>query len=339
MLLVSLTLSILLAQGFPPGAVELLRSGKAPEALEVVREAVAQTPEDDALRRDAVELAFACKRWKDALAWTEGRPAFRAKRAEAAFFAGRYAEAIELLDESQAGEAFLLLDALEALGQLARHDQVLERLRVRLGENHVQVAAALGRVALRNRDYPKATACFARALEQDPWLLEAIFGHGRALVLSGQRDAGRAELTRHRRLVPLFDQLDFAERGVELDASHGPNHARVGDVERQIGRSARAKAAYERGLERTAGNDRTPIVLRLARLLIEDEQDTPQAVELLRAELVSRFDPRVGVRLGDILRDADDLEGARAAYADVLRRRPKDDAVRQRLEQLERMGR
>lgn len=329
--LVLLFLSAFASVELPPKAIALLRSGDGPQAFEIVREAVDEAPEDHALRADAVELGFALKRWKVVLAWTRGDERLARQHARATFFAGRFEEALALLSEADDLEAFMILDSLEALGRFPEHDATLTRLAKRFGRDHVHVASVEGRVALRKRDWSRAIERFRAALELDPWHSEAIFGLGRALVFSGEREAGRQELERHRRLLPLFDELEFARRGVELDPSHGPNHARVGDVERRLGRIESAQAHYRSALDRTRGAERTPIVLRLARSLVEDKADVAAARELLAEETAERFDARLLVRLGDLARDAKDLVAARRAYERVLERRPEDRAVLERL--------
>ncbi|MEX1023878.1 MAG: tetratricopeptide repeat protein [Planctomycetota bacterium] len=313
----------------------LLAGSSSAQALDEVRAALVVRPDDVELRRTALRLAFAHKRWSDVLAWTDGRSRFRGERARALFFLARYREALELLDAADDEEAFLVLDALEALGELERHDRVLAEVRARLGAADARVAAAEGRVALREGRFQEACERFGSALASDPWCLAAHFGLGRARLGAGDVPGARVALEEHRRLVPLFDELDFAQRGVELDPAHGPNHAKVGDVERAIGRLPLAHAAYLRALEHSTGAERVPVVLRLARFLEEDVGDSDAAVGLLGAELQADFEPRLAVRRGDVLARAERLEEALAAYRAVLRQRPDDAAVLRRIAELE----
>lgn len=336
-MILSLLLTWTLAlQSSSSSALELLRAGRAPEALELLSSKLQADEENADLRREAIELAFGLKRWNDVLAWTAGRPELKRERARALFFAGRYEAALELLDQADQRQVFLALDALEALGRLKEHDDLLARTSAKIGVEDPRVATAEGRVALRKRLYAHAIECFERARAREPWRLDALFGLGRARLLSGEREAGLQLLNEHRRLVPLFDQLDFAERGVELDPTHGPNHARVGDLERTIGRLGRAELAYRRALGFAQGADRTPIVLRLARFLTDERSNAKQAIELLVAETRSGFDPRLLVRLGDRYAADGDRVQALATYRRVLAQRPNDAAVLRRVEELAR---
>ena len=154
----------------------------------------------------------------------------------------------------------------------------------------------------------------------------------RALISAGERDEGLAVLERHRTLVPLFDQLDFAERSVDLAPLHAPNHAAVGDAQRALGRLDEAQAAYARAIELARGEELVPIALRQARLLAEDRSNVDGAVSALESAAVRFPDARLFVRSGDLLMTAGRPIDAVQRYLKARELRPQDAQIAQRIE-------
>ena len=330
-------------------------AGYRREAIELLESLVAERPEDAELRLQLVRSELAVHRYAAALEHAAPVAArARAERARALFHLTRYEQALELLDPGAGVESLMVVDALEALGRFEQADAAVDAAAAALGGEHPEVLLAIARRHERNERMDAAVEAYRAVLAVEPLERAALFGLGQALVRTGAVDEGRAVLERHRRVMPLLDRLDDAQRSVDLAPHHGPNHAALGDVERALGRIDRAEAAYRAALERSGsapigtaqggspptGDPQTvPIVLRLARLLREDRSNLEAAVGLL-AEYAARAeharDPRLSVRAGDYLMEADRALEALQHYHRAERMRPGDPAVRERVERARR---
>ncbi len=252
---------------------------------------------------------------------------------------GRFAEAVPLLDPSDGELCLRRIDALEALGRFDEAAELLDDLARALGAEHAEVLALRGHERARAGDDEGAVRAFRRALAADPVHGAATFGLGRALLRLDRADEALAVLERHRALVPLLDQLEFARQSLDLDPLHGPNHALVGDARRALGRLAAAPALlaqaerdYERACELAAADELVPIALRLARLRAEDLGDVDRAVAALDAAAARADDVRLAVRAGDVLLDAGRAAEAARRYETALAARPGDPQIVARLE-------
>jgi tetratricopeptide (TPR) repeat protein len=251
-------------------------------------------------------------------------------RARALYVLGRYDEALVLLRRDDPGQVLLLVDSLSALGRVDEARDALDAAGTLLGEQHARVLALRGRELAARGRHGEAVPLFRRALEQDPLDREALFGLGTSLVRSGEREAGLAALERHRELLPLLDERDFALQGLALDPGHADNLAVLGDIERRLGLVDGAEQRYRAALARAHSDNATPIALRLARLLAEERGDIDAAVALLDELGAHVPDVRLPVRAGDLLGEAGRWDEAVERYEQALALRPEDAQVRAR---------
>lgn len=319
---------------------QLWERGERPAAVELLAASLAETPDDRALRTRLLDWELAIHRYAAALADAEplgddGRP----YRAVALFQLGRYAEALPLFDTTRPLECRMHLDALAALGRTEELELALAASAQVLGDEDPQRLVLRGQLHQRGARYAEAASDFRAALDLDPLDLAALFGLGRCRLALGERDAALVLLERHRALVPILDRYDFALKSLDLGPLHAPNYAQLGDVERELGRTERALAAYARAGELAGPEHATPIALRHARCLTEDLGDLKAALEVLEATARRVPDARLHVRAGDLLRDAARTDEAAAAYRRALALRPTDRVVLERLASLEEGGR
>jgi len=314
-----------------PSAADLWARGQRGEAIDSLRQNLGAEPADEARAR-LVVWQIAVHRYQAALADAQacGAPC-DALRGEALYHLGEYARAVELLSEREPLQALWKVDALEALSRFAESDAALQRARELVGADDPRVLGAEGRRLAREGHFGQAAEAFRAAVQHDPCDGEALFGLGRALVQSGQREAGLAVLARHRALAPKLDAWDAARRGLDLAPAHAPNWTALGDAERALGRFDRAESAYRRGAELGAGEALVANTLRWARLLADDRGDAQAAVDLLTRTSRLVVDVRLFVRAGDVLMGARRAGEAVAAYQQALALRPSDGEIVQRV--------
>jgi len=253
-------------------------------------------------------------------------------RAEALYRLGDYAQAVTLLSGTDPDQVLMKIDALEALGRFGESDTVLAAAQKVVSAEDPRFQACDGRRLARLGQQAAAIVAFRRAVAKDPLYAEALFGLGRALVANGERDAGLKVLQRHRELMPLLDQLDFAERAVDLAPAHAPNWSAVADAQRALGRIDLAQAAYERAGVLATSEQVVPNALRFARLLSDDRKDAKAAITMLERVHERVKDARLLVRAGDIARNEGQNELAIALYERALIEKPKDAEIQKRLD-------
>lgn len=332
-----LLILIALALGPAQDAEALWRAGRRVEALAALEEEIRARPEDLALRQRLAERLLAVQRFSAALTHARALgPAGAGLRGEALYFLGRYDQALGELLEDDPRQLLLRAEALHKLGRSAEHAAAIEQAARALGEDDFRIQLLRARHAADSESWARAEQLYAAALAHEPFCAEAHFGRGRALLRLERGEEARAVLARHRALLPLLDQLEFAERGLALAPLHAPNEAALGDAWRALAahdRSAlaRARAAYERATALAAPEELVPIALRHARLLAEELRDAEAALELLASAAQRRADPRLEVRRGDLLVQLGRPSAARAAYERALELAPGDAQIRQRL--------
>lgn len=325
-----LALGALLA---PQDPAALWIDGHREEAIAALTAAVDKAPADRELRGRLVTWELQVHRYRAALDHMQPMAgSARALRGEALYHLGEYARAVELLSDDDPAQVLMRIDAFEALERFAESDASLVRARATLGAQDPRVLSCEGRRLAREARFDEAAAAFRAALAQDPLDGEALFGLGRALVQGGKRDEGLAVLEKHRRLTPLLDQLDFAQRGLDLAPAHAPNHTALGDAERALGRLDRAEAAYRAAARFATPEELVPNTLRHARLLSDDRGNAQAAIDLLVKTAEHAPDARLFVRAGDLMRDAQRESEAIAMYAKALALRPKDSEVQKRID-------
>lgn len=327
-------LALFLALQISPQAARLLGEGRTQEAVRVMEAELDLYPRRVELRRSLVECQLSLRAYAGALRRAPRGAGCDDLRARALVALGRYEEALEVLDPDDGRDVLLIGDALEALGRLDEAERALERASAVLGEDHERVLVWRGRTLARRGRPDEARVCFERALARDPIDPTALFGLGRALVALGRQEEGLAVLQRHRELLPLLDRLEFRLAGIALDPGHAPNHAALGDVERELGRTERADEAYRNAIRLARPEQLTPIALRRARLFAEDRNDLQGALAVLRAAQARVSDVRLFVREGDLCEQEGDLDGARAAWSRAAALEPRDPALKERLQRV-----
>lgn len=312
---------------------ELWRAGRREEALEAWWREQERAPGDRARLLRIVEAELAVHRYAAALEHARGLGAEgAAARGTALYRLGRPTEALVELGRGSAAELAMRVDALEMLQRFEEADRDLAELARRTEGKSASVEAMLGRSAVRREERAAGERHFRRALELDPVEPGALHGLG-MLLRSGERKAeGMALLQRHREVTPLLDQLEFAQRGVDLGPTHAANHAAVGDAQRALGRIDAALEAYRTADRLASGDALVPVALRHARLLAEDRKDVASAVRVLESGFERCGNAKLLVRAGDLLADAGERAGARERWTRALALRPQDAEIQARLE-------
>jgi predicted Zn-dependent protease len=330
---IGLTASLIVpvaAQSGDPAS--LWEAGRRAEALDAWAAELAQHPDDAALRLALAGHQMEVSRFAAALETAaQLGPEADSLRGRALHQLYRYEEALQYLRADDAFEGLLRVDALLALDRPDAADAELAALAAVRGENDQQLLSLRGRRLLDQGRFADAVPVFRSALAQDALDRQALFGLGQALLRSGQQQEGQAVLQKHRELLPLLDQRDFALQGLNLDPLHADGHAALGDVERQLGLLDSAEQRYRRALALAEGPALVPIALRFARLLAEDRQDPDTAVALLDQVALRVTDPRLSVRAGDVLLETGRAREAQARFEKALERWPDDAAIRARL--------
>lgn len=331
--MIALACILLSAQAATVDADALWSTGRRLESIATMTRSLAARPSDDGLRRKLAEREMTVHRYASALGHLQPLGAqAREPRARALFLLGEFERASELFDPEAEAELLPLIESLTRLGRQAEADALLPTAARAFGENDPRVMVLEGRRLARAGDLAGAALLFERVVEDDPWNAEALFGLGNALVRAGERERGLATLARHRALLPLLDERDFAARGLDMAPTHAPNHAQLGDAERALGRLEQAQAAYRRAMELATADQLSPIALRYARFLSEDRRDLEAALSLLREAARAAPDARLFVRLGDVLVEAGRPAEAIGAYESGLQWRPGDAAIRERID-------
>ncbi len=314
-------------------ARELWSNGERGEAVKVLEAALAAAPGEEALRRQLSEALMALHRYAAALECAKGLGREGAAlRGAALFKLGRHAEALEELPREDEASLRLRIDAAEALGRFGESDSALEEWLARVGAEHADAARLRGLRAAREGRHEEAAAQFELALKRDPCDAAALFGLGQALKRLGRTQRALEVLAEHRRITPLLDQLDFAERAVDLDPRHGSNWAAVGDAQRALGRVELARAAYGRAAQLATEDEVVAIALRHARLEAEEARDVAAALAVLEAAGARKSDARLWVRAGDLVLERGERERARGYFERALALRPDDAQIVKRLE-------
>ncbi len=316
-----------------PEPDSLWEAGRRAEAHDALARQLEATPQDAALRAQLAQRQLSVQRYAAALETLAPLgPDVDPARGTALYFLARYEEALPKLRADDPQQIVMRLESLLALGRESEAEPDLRAASELLGAQDARVLGYRARSLAHQGQAAQAIPLFRAVLEADPWNAAALFGLGRALIAVGEREEGLAVLEHHRALVPLLDQLDFAQRNLDLAPLHAPNLALLGDAERALGRLERAQAAYERALALATGEDLVPIALRYARLLAEDRDQLDQAVSALEAAALRQPDARLYVRAGDLLRAAGRWTEGLQRYHKAREQRPDDAAIAQRIQ-------
>lgn len=247
-----LALAALLATSPPVPAVDpvgeaatALSHGRAVQAREMIRAAVASGASGAAVDRLLADLAFAERRWPEASV--------------------RYAALMQAGDRSghvltQAGIAALEQDDQAAAIRLL--DQAAA-----LSDASWRTLNARGVAADRAQDWSAADAAYARGLRLNPASPELLNNLGWSLLLRGQWSNAKRHLARAAALAPansrIAANLDLAasalladlpvRRAGESGASFAARLNDAGALALRAGHVAKARAAFARALE---ANDR-----------------------------------------------------------------------------------
>ncbi len=317
----------------PAAATAAWAEGRRIEAVDLLAHALEQRPDDAEAHEQLVLWEIAVHRYASAWSRLGGLgPKFDATRGQVLYLLGRYEDALAFLDGADPAHTLARHDALTALGREAEARAALEQAAVVLGEEDARIQTLRGIASAARGDHASALAHLGRALALDPLAQEARFALGRSLLAQGKREEGLAVLAEHRRRVPLVDALEFAQRGLDLAPRHAPNLAELGDCERELGLTERAKASYERALELARAEEVPPIALRLARLLFEDEGRTGEALAVLERSFERSSDARLLVRAGDYLSETGRPADAVRHLERALELDPGSAAIRERLD-------
>lgn len=329
------------AASAPATPVELWNAGRRADAIARLEAGLATSRDAAADRVQLARWELELTRYDAALKHLDGLgPQWDKLRGELYYRSHRYEPALRRLDPADAEHALWIVDALEALERFDEADAALDRATALRGAGDARVQSQRGRAFARDGRWKEALPCFETAHKADPIDAEALFGLGQALVRSGDEKRGLELLEQHQRLLPLLDRLQFAQQSLALEPLSAPNHAAIGDVERELARTdtsrrERAAAAYERALELALPAQVVPIALRAARCYDEDFRDVDRAVALLVTCEARVPDARLPVRAGDLLAKAARRDDALAAYRRGLALRPNDAQIQARIAKLD----
>jgi tetratricopeptide (TPR) repeat protein len=315
-------------------AETLWGTGRRSEALEQMASELERRPQDATLRRLLAERQMEVQRFAAALETAAPLgPELDGLRGQALYLLARYDEALQHLQPGDPLQSLMIVDSLMALGRGAEAEVALTDASRVLGADHPRVLTLRARGLAEAGRHAEAVPVFRQALAADGLDREALFGLGRALVRSGQREEGLAVLERHRQIVPLLDQRDFAIQSLALEPLHADSHAALGDVERELGLLDSAEQRYLRAAELAAADGLVPIALRHARLLAEDRDDLHQALARLDEADRRAPDARLRVRAGDLLAGSGSWAEALARYERALLLRPDEPQIQRRIEE------
>lgn len=328
-----LLIALLLCMPSWQDASALWAAGDRRGALSAAESALAERPDDAALRLTYGTWLLELQRPAaalEALAPMDARA--DSLRGSSLYLLARYEEALPLLDPADPLQTLMIVDSLLALARTDEVDAALARATEALGVHNPRVLALRGRMLAAQGRHADAVPLFRDALAGDPLDRQALFGLGQSLVRSGARDEGLAVLMRHREVLPLLDARDFALQALALDPSHAPHHAQLGDIARSLGLVDAAIARYEQAASLAAPDELAPIVLRHARLLVEDADALDDALDRLASAAARVQDVRLPVRAGDLLVAAGRPGEALEHYRLALTWRPDDARIKTRIE-------
>lgn len=318
--------------------IALLEAGRQRDAADVMARMLEEQPENDGLRSDLVQVEMRIGRYAAALAHCEKLGAhFDPTRGKALYLLGRYEEALEFLKSDSRESILFRHESLWVLARFEEAAKALEQAAKLLGVDHVEVRVRRGQAFAQDEEFEKAASEFRYALERDPLSAAALYGLGRALIVQDKLAEGMALLEQHRVLTPLLDAVDFARMNLELDLSHAPNHAALGDALRALIELnpqliEEARGAYATAAQLAEGLAVVPIALRHARFLEEHLKDPAQAVAVLEAAYTRRSSARLLVRAGDIWMRASRAREALSQYQRAQALRPQDGAITSRIQ-------
>jgi tetratricopeptide (TPR) repeat protein len=257
-------------------------------------------------------------------------------RGRALYFLTRYEESLLHLRVEHPEEILMRVEALRALGRLSEQDKLLPKLRETFGINSPQVLIVEARSFQRNKQYAEAVEKYASVRKHDPLHAEALFGQGQCLLRLKQRDQAMVYLEAHRRMLPLLDKLDFAQRGVGIAPRSASNHAALAQAWQaliQMDPSVQEKAAqaFERAAQLASVENCAPIALRHGRFHLEVRKDVDAATRVLTAAYAKCKDVRLLVRNADYHEAAGQFEQALQALGTAAKLRPGDMAIQQRI--------
>ncbi|MDG2148946.1 MAG: tetratricopeptide repeat protein [Planctomycetota bacterium] len=318
-------------------AAALWSSGNREESIARLTKALADDPEDIALREQLARQQLVVHRYAAALETTQAAgQALQHITAEALFYLDRFEEALPLLDSSDPTQALARVTAFEVLGYSDEATAALDEMVDLAGVDLLGMSLARGRLHAAAGRHEDAAFAYQSVLDKQPNDPGALFGLGQAWVRTGRREQGLELLKRHRELVPLLDQLDFALRALDMAPTHAPHHALVGDAQRAMGQLKIARESYQAAMDMATPEQLPMIALRLARMLEEDQNRWEQALATLQqaSQHLGQDSPdvRLQVRAGDILVRANLPARAVEHYRQALKQRPEDAAIQQRLE-------
>lgn len=341
-LLLSCILSVFLAPGQSEPWVQLWQAGERGQAIEQLAKELAGRPDAPLEARiQLVQWQLAAAQFEGALRGAEELPESESGlRGRALYFLARYEECLQYLGEKNPDELRLRVEALKYLGRWDRVLALLPRMRDVFGAQSMEVLLVEARDHQTRREYEAAAQKFLAVRSAHPLEPEALFGLGQCFIRLGRRDEARALLEAHRRLTPLLDALEFAQRGVDIAPSSAPNQASVAEawqalIEFDPRAAERAQASYEQATRLAKAREHTPIALRFARFHWEFTAKREAALEVLAQALRKVPDPRLHVRRSDYLVQLDRKQEALAQLKQALALRPGDPAIGQRIARLE----
>ncbi len=260
----------------------------------------------------------------------------------------------------QAGRACFLLDSLEAarrfylkaiatdssesetyrwLAELeeqeGRKDRALALAEkaLRLNPGHVENIYTFGRLLLQNGYVEDAVHFLRLVLERQPMHRGANYNLGRALMLTGEREAGQFFLERARQIQQLSGAIAQARLNAYQSGSARP-WQELAALLLQAGQYQEARKALDVAIfwdpdNLALQNDRANLAL-----LLGDTLDAVRRYYRLLQRDSTLAD--VWLNLGVVLAAQKQYEAARRAWLQALRYRPDDDTLRQYLAELER---
>ena len=210
-------------------AAALWSSGNREESIARLTKALADDPEDIALREQLARQQLVVHRYAAALETTQAAgQALQHITAEALFYLDRFEEALPLLDSSDPTQALARVTAFEVLGYSDEATAALDEMVDLAGVDLLGMSLARGRLHAAAGRHEDAAFAYQSVLDKQPNDPGALFGLGQAWVRTGRREQGLELLKTTPRTGPAARSVGLCSPRTR----HGP-HARPSSCARR----------------------------------------------------------------------------------------------------------
>ena len=294
-------------------AGEALRAETLAEALSTAR------PKDDRPPQQIIQMALRGKRFDTAVKWYKTlltrHPAHRA-----------YTTALAnvYVDAGKAGDAQQLLDAQAKADPQGIDDEFLYSQARAWATADVVKARGFLMESIKQHPQAKTYLLLADLEESRGKLDETMQAYRDAVNIDPSLVSVRLKLT-HNLITKNFtkEAIDELQKVLQLNPQQSEAAEMLGDIEREQGQYKDALQAYEQALQ---GHDKSPVLMKIAKLQLHELSQVQQAIKTLRR--IAKVDPHNAETfylLGYALRDVGKPGEARGALQNYLRLAPQGE--------------